>query len=232
MTKKRAFTLIELLVVIAIIAILAAILFPVFAKAREKARTASCASNEKQIGIALTQYVQDYDEMYPARNDAQGIYWSQVIQPYVKSTQTFACPSNTYNANASVGVIQGYPAIPRSYGINERVCVQSLASINAPAQKIIVAEIARQNWNDVGSNWWSGTGNWDQLFAGHNQMANYLFCDGHVKLMKPTATMASFNMWGWFNAGGPGDPGGAGRINDDTVYPNPLTGLKNLENLY
>src|SRR5256885_15549422 len=67
--KKRGFTLIELLVVIAIIAILAAILFPVFAQAREKARQAACMSNLRQIGLAFAQYVQDYDERMPDRRD-------------------------------------------------------------------------------------------------------------------------------------------------------------------
>lgn len=94
---KRAFTLIELLVVIAIIAILAAILFPVFARAREQARKASCQSNLKQIGLGVMQYVQDNDEVYPvARNDrlpAGKTLWHQAIEPYVKSTQLFVCPT-------------------------------------------------------------------------------------------------------------------------------------------
>src|SRR6202046_5071058 len=93
---KIAFTLIELLVVIAIIAILAAILFPVFAQAREKARQISCASNEKQIGLAMLMYTQDYDEYYPiawcppspaeyAATGATGTNWQLNIEPYIKS---------------------------------------------------------------------------------------------------------------------------------------------------
>ena len=114
---KKAFTLIELLVVIAIIAILAAILFPVFARARENARRSSCMSNLKQIGLGTLQYTQDYDEkLYPHRfngtpnplmsvnggpaatgitGDATGkIFWVSLLQPYVKSYQLFVCPSN------------------------------------------------------------------------------------------------------------------------------------------
>src|SRR5262249_1289100 len=91
------FTLIELLVVIAIIAILAAILFPVFAQAREKARAASCLSNFKQIGLALSMYAQDYDEMLPmavnAANGTENLIWAQVILPYMKSVPVFWCPS-------------------------------------------------------------------------------------------------------------------------------------------
>src|SRR5471032_1907295 len=100
--KHKAFTLIELLVVIAIIAILAAILFPVFAKAREKARQSTCASNEKQLGLAILQYVQDYDELYPGLNNLNGFggsnyiavslgsgAWGNQIYPYVKSKSIF-----------------------------------------------------------------------------------------------------------------------------------------------
>lgn len=110
--QKRAFTLIELLVVVAIIALLAAILFPVFAQAREKARQASCLSNLKQIGLGALQYAQDYDERTPrnwysdavvpddrpkdstAVGDTPNNYkWMDVLQPYLKSAQIFTCPS-------------------------------------------------------------------------------------------------------------------------------------------
>lgn len=93
---QSGFTLIELLVVIAIIAILAAILFPVFAQAREKARQASCMSNENQIGLAILQYIQDYDETYPI---GQNINWTEAwptaVQPYIKSINVFFCPDDS-----------------------------------------------------------------------------------------------------------------------------------------
>lgn len=95
---RRGFTLIELLVVIAIIAILAAILFPVFAQAREKGRQASCLSNQKQIGMAMLQYSQDFDETFvltyyagSASNAPQS--WPRIVQPYLKNIQVFQCPS-------------------------------------------------------------------------------------------------------------------------------------------
>src|SRR5580698_9789983 len=96
--RRSAFTLIELLVVIAIIAILAAILFPVFAQAREKARQTSCASNMKQIGIAFMQYTQDYDEYTPALW-AHYAGWEAGVYPYLKSTGVFTCPDDP-NSNA------------------------------------------------------------------------------------------------------------------------------------
>src|SRR2546427_6300511 len=114
--RHRGFTLIELLVVIAIIAILAAILFPVFAQARDKARQASCLSNAKQLGIAVTMYVQDYDETFfwqaawdEERELGAGswgpsfksyIRWPTAHLPYIKNQQVFKCPSDR-NPNRS-----------------------------------------------------------------------------------------------------------------------------------
>ena len=113
--NKRAFTLIELLVVIAIIAILAAILFPVFARARENARRSSCSSNVKQMMLGVMQYTQDYDERLPmswtpVNSSGDRVIWSQSIQPYVKSVQLFVCPSD------SATDISGWPTSPAPTG--------------------------------------------------------------------------------------------------------------------
>src|SRR5579862_9797418 len=118
--RSRGFTLIELLVVIAIIAILAAILFPVFAQARESARKIACLSNTKQLGLGIMMYVQDYDEVYPmdswdvpaignADNDLHsGAYISSVtwiwqIMPYLKNRQILVCPSDPNPKDATTG---------------------------------------------------------------------------------------------------------------------------------
>jgi prepilin-type N-terminal cleavage/methylation domain-containing protein/prepilin-type processing-associated H-X9-DG protein len=103
--QRRGFTLIELLVVIAIIAILAAILFPVFAQAREKARQSQCISNEKQLGLAVIQYVQDNNQTYPTANWPDYTHeWSTQIQPYIKNGSV-----GTYNAIGGVFACPSFP---------------------------------------------------------------------------------------------------------------------------
>src|SRR5919205_521722 len=119
--KSAGFTLIELLVVIAIIAILAAILFPVFARARDKARQTACLSNMKQIGTGIMMYAQDYDELLPpSRNNSTGgvTPWHWLIQPYVKSLPVFKCPSNQQTGGVVNTPVRGMPLIPRSYYSN------------------------------------------------------------------------------------------------------------------
>ena len=141
---SQAFTLIELLVVIAIIAILAAILFPVFQKVRENARRTSCLSNEKQLGLAFTQYTQDYDERYPSgviagtgvglRSYGQG--WGGQIYTYVKSAGVYKCPDDPTAAQAN----GGYPASPVSYAFNANATSSALSQFNAPASSVLLCE--------------------------------------------------------------------------------------------
>jgi prepilin-type N-terminal cleavage/methylation domain-containing protein/prepilin-type processing-associated H-X9-DG protein len=119
----RGFTLIELLVVVAIIAVLAAILFPVFARARENARRASCLSNLKQLGIATMMYTQDYDEHYPVTfiywSSSQLAWWPDLLQPYLKNRQVFICPNDSSPGQYTSLRPPGYPGILCSYGVNQ-----------------------------------------------------------------------------------------------------------------
>lgn len=149
--SQRGFTLIELLIVIAIIAILAAILFPAFAKARESARRSSCSSNLKQIGLAFMQYTQEYDESYPCGwqdlsqaapyQPKTGRGWAGQIMPYVKSTQILKCPSDSTQATGSNAVV--------SYFYNGVIPVQTatyggaggkLSVFTGPAKTILLGE--------------------------------------------------------------------------------------------
>jgi prepilin-type N-terminal cleavage/methylation domain-containing protein/prepilin-type processing-associated H-X9-DG protein len=156
--QRAAFTLIELLVVIAIIAILAAILFPVFARARDNARRSSCMSNLKQIGLGIMMYVQDYDEKYPPRGTLSydtppdGLwyqnstisppniswFWQQLIYPYTKSDQVYVCPSapatshpysGNYGTNGNILV-----------GVSSSVPVVNIAALQAPSTVYMIMD--------------------------------------------------------------------------------------------
>jgi prepilin-type N-terminal cleavage/methylation domain-containing protein/prepilin-type processing-associated H-X9-DG protein len=155
---QHGFTLIELLVVIAIISILAAILFPVFARARENARRTSCMSNMKQIGLGLLQYTQDYDETYPQaywyKNDADGtggyFQWTAATLPYTKSAQLFVCPSDTnggmpptnpHDPTYSTSVNGQDAQVPRlSYTVNSALLPRKRRTID-PANVVKLAAV-------------------------------------------------------------------------------------------
>lgn len=166
--RKRGFTLIELLVVIAIIAILAAILFPVFAKAREKARQTSCLSNVRQVMTAFLSYCQDYDERYSQSGWGPMVYcptvclqspmWPNGVYPYVKNKQIFECPSQS-SACMMAGVLNqpGSPWVGGgglNYGINEQLFGWGggcpLAELGFPSE-ILVYSDCRCNW--IGGKW-------------------------------------------------------------------------------
>jgi prepilin-type N-terminal cleavage/methylation domain-containing protein/prepilin-type processing-associated H-X9-DG protein len=242
MKTFRGFTLIELLVVIAIIAILAAILFPVFATAREKARATTCSSNLKQVGLGMIQYVQDYDETYPygiggwctpvtdtppcnwTRNYSG---WAGEIYPYVKSTKSFQCPDDTSIPAA------GNARLQISYGMNYQAMGIQASKFTSTANTVAMFEVTGAQirtctgcapdavydyMSPSGDGWPTGgvtnsygdykgttyavyaTGNMGQVFsttsctaaapcyteAYHNNGANWLATDGHVKWLMGT----------------------------------------------
>lgn len=217
--RRQGFTLIELLVVIAIIAILAAIFFPVFAQAREKARQSACLSNCKQLGTAVIQYCQDYDEIYPYRGyddttgTTLGLSWRAVLQPYIKSLDVFRCPSNI-NSDRTTGSYDKNapnPNVPISYGCNMNVLQTyklpnntlgtAMADVAAPSQLIVIGESAEGNPELVISRNGSEVAAGKGLFAGHQSFSNYVFCDGHAKAYKPLQTVAA-----GVSSGNPADP--------------------------
>jgi len=205
---RRGFTLIELLVVIAIIAILAAILFPVFARAREKARQASCQSNLKQLALGLAMYSQDYDETIcmayqymPQPGATMLAWWVDLITPYTKNTQIAVCPSSpgvtSYNYMRPPGLpnplILGYSraswlcnnsgsaaaAVPNA--------PRSLAQVDDPAGTIdIVDAIGMEIWSNPAHLDYGEPASGRRLQTRHNDMVNAAFYDGHVKALART----------------------------------------------
>jgi len=206
MGVRKGFTLIELLVVIAIIAILAAILFPVFAKAREKARQSSCLSNVKQIMLAILGYTQDYDETLPTNSRPGGPYgqvpWNAQIEPYIKNAQIFVCPSHKFNHCSTAGswaYVLWHDYWPNSYGFNTwngggtaasgpwvgyySPRGQSLGWVKRPAEVIFIGD-----HTNCYQFYWTTSNYVDSWNARtdrpHNDGGNFAFIDGHAKWLK------------------------------------------------
>ncbi len=217
MNRKSGFTLIELLVVIAIIAILAAILFPVFAKAREKARQSSCQSNTKQLGVAIMQYVQDYDETYPMIYNIIGTtryIWADLCSPYIKNIQVFRCPSasSVTGWTSTLGIASTF-CMPMRHIIPEgNSATRAMSALTKPANLYLVMDgtmywthvcpgcAGSANFNitatpaiwasDGGNDWGAGV----SIF--HNQGANVGYADGHAKWQSATTLASDADPWG------------------------------------
>jgi prepilin-type N-terminal cleavage/methylation domain-containing protein len=211
MTKRHsAFTLIELLVVIAIIAILAAILFPVFAQAREKARGISCLSNMKQLGLAFAMYLQDYDEVVlprynacpstgPAPTPDAETLWDYTLQPYIKNKQIFVCPSasNSYYVdtwNTRGYLSEGYNQTISGWYYATNACGQmilpTLSSIQYPAKNVMFSDSVPGDFNlgyrgylfgNTGINVPYTTTSAGSYGVRHTLGDNLTFFDGHAK---------------------------------------------------
>src|ERR1043166_2491600 len=217
MRRRTGFTVIELLVVIAIIALLAAILFPVFAQAREQARMSTCLSNFKQIGLGVKMYVQDWDETYPMNRiavnpgghecDGTGkmITWKHETQPYVKNVGVFKCPSNPHNnqPDETGGDDKfGYTVFPVSYAYNGTVLWNSLGPnppvltegmIPEPSRYIMLIE-SKSECSDMGI--WGldvngATSPTFGFFVHSNKRMQALYLDAHAKSTKFSQTLGT-----------------------------------------
>jgi prepilin-type N-terminal cleavage/methylation domain-containing protein/prepilin-type processing-associated H-X9-DG protein len=191
--KRRGFTLIELLVVIAIIAILAAILFPVFARAREKARQNTCLSNVKQLMLGVLMYTTDYDDFFPSCSAPSGAPIYALLDPYIKNSQIINCPSDinataTYHSYAfsvlGAGILAPAPANSGVFVVGDQYnptpsCV-GLRNLSNPANTVALCDsrttTSGYQFNYNCQNCYAGAG----VESRHNDGTNAGYCDGHA----------------------------------------------------
>jgi len=224
MTNNRAFTLIELLVVIAIVSVLASILFPAFASARAKAQQITCASNEKQLGLAILHYVQDYDECFPIATSYDGngpTGWAGRIYPYVKNVQVYACPDDASQATGLSGTDKlsyafnldlrgiGSTAAHTYWPVGPNPSGGMLAKLNSPSNTVLLCEVTGIGVGGVPNN--DGTDVTDGSYEGGDLWS--LFVDG-----------GDSNGPGWIPTGqwqyNTGDMGNPARPESDGYYNN------------
>lgn len=218
----RAFTLIELLVVISIISVLSGILFPVFAKARDRAKATSCLSNMKQIGYALAAYASDYDDIYPPeRNTNFTPYhtWKDAIQPGIRNLEVWVCSSNVHawdSGSASPQKGDETGRFPRSYAYNGTIfyagsAAQSqgirMSRFRDSSGTILIVESRypfadlpayggyAPDWETTSTQYFRITRAYEGGFQTHATMSNFMFADTHVKAYRLRQTLVPTNMW-------------------------------------
>jgi len=228
-SENKGFTLIELLVVIAIIAILAAILFPVFAQAREKARASSCLSNSKQLGLAVVMYTDDYDELLPitgypdmlavpsrAMNNGN-LAMTTLLDPYIKNKKLFTCPSVTREDYMNItpsnrlwnGIVFGSVEGERVTGARALSEIQNSSNLimavegmgNVVWNRTCLTPNGYGYWpNDLDGSYNGNTKGWYVWSNAHMEGQNVPYMDGHAKYIKRSSLTSS--MLGWKKANG------------------------------
>lgn len=202
------FTLVEILVVLSIISLLAAILFPVFGRARENARKTSCAGNLKQIALGINQYIRDYDELYPPDGTTAQDGWALTVQPYLKSEQALQCPGErtAKPSGATLAARVNIPGFTDFYFNYNLGAGFNQSELSYPSNTILSGDGSGLDLPPSGANYSrSLLPPLDEMGPGrHLEGANYAFTDGHVKWLKREAIRRGDNGCN----GGPNAPSG------------------------